>query len=173
MFRRTKGFAGCILLCARSPWLEGGRNPFAFGKSTLEKQINTEITAWQVPLLSQLFLPRSVQQHRGFGSKATSESLFPLQSLILIYEQDLAGKWTHVGKQANSFFFFPFFIIIFGFFFAKGMLFSEHGSILGALVLAQSRAASHGAGSGGASSVCSSPNHSLSSVVLSLLEIPY
>lgn len=125
MFRRTKGFAGCILLCARSPWLEGGRNPFAFGKSTLEKQINTEITAWQVPFLSQLFLPRSVQQHRGFGSKATSESLFPLQSLILIYEQDLAGKWTHVGKQANSFFFFPFFIIIFGVFLQRECCFQS------------------------------------------------
>lgn len=46
MFNRTKGFVDCIPPHTCSSQLLRGGNPFpAFGKSTLEKQINTKITA--------------------------------------------------------------------------------------------------------------------------------
>lgn len=79
---------------------------------------------WQVPLLSQLILLRSVQQHGDFGSEATSESLFPPQNLILSCELDPAlqlgnrPSWKKKKKTA------AFFSLIF-LFFGKGSVVSQ------------------------------------------------
>lgn len=78
---------------------------------------------WQVLLLSQLILLRSVQQHGDFGSEATSESLFPPQNLILSCELDPAlqlGNRPRLGKRKKTAFFSLIFL-----FFGKGSVVSQ------------------------------------------------
>lgn len=124
MFRRSKGFAGCIPTCTGSPRLVGGRNPFAFGKSSLEKQTNTEITAGRclfclnsscsgqfnnTEILAAKPLPSPSSHH-----KASSSSVNRIQ----------VGKGPRLENKPTVSFFF-FFVIVFGFFLQRECCFES------------------------------------------------